>query len=126
MELSNYLAALWGISIIVIALALFVKEKNIKRLFAKIENEESLFMWGFVTFIIGISMVLAHNVWIQGWQVIITIFGWLALIKGFFFLFLPELTKKWTKKMENQQWLPIALVVAVFVGLVLTYLGFTA
>jgi hypothetical protein len=34
--------------------------------------------------------------------------------------------RAWTKKMENQQWLPIALVVAVFVGLLITYLGFTA
>ncbi len=124
--LSNYLAEIWGISIVVISLAFLVKEKHLKRLFSAIETEENLFCWGFVTFVIGAAMVLSHNVWDKNWQVIITIFGWASLVKGLSFLFFPEFVKKMAKKMENQQWLPIALVVAVFIGLALTYLGFTA
>lgn len=124
--LSNYLAEIWGISIVVIALALLVKDKHIKHLFAKIENEENLFCWGFVTFVIGLAMVLAHNIWLQNWQVVITVLGWATLVKGLFFLFLPEKVKTLAKKIENAQFLPIALVVAVFIGLVITYFGFTA
>jgi len=124
--LSNYLAELWGISITAVSLALLVKEKNIRRLFSKIENEDNLFCFGFFTFLTGLAMVLAHNVWIQGWQVIITVFGWASLLKGLSLMFFPEFLRKWAKKMENHQWLPIALVVALFIGLALTYLGFTA
>jgi len=71
--LSNYLAEIWGISIVVVALALLIKDKHLKSLFAKIETEESLFCWGLVSFVIGLAMVLSHNIWISGWQVIITI-----------------------------------------------------
>ena len=124
--LSNYLAEIWGISIVVISLALIIKDNYIKRLFNKIETEENLFCWGLISFVIGIAMVLAHNIWAQNWQVIITIFGWLALLKGLAMLFIPELVKKWTKKIENKEWLPIALIVVLIVGLILTYLGFTA
>jgi uncharacterized membrane protein len=124
--LSNYLAEIWGISIIVIALALLINETYLKRLFASMQNEDNLFFWGFVTFIIGIAMVLAHNVWVKDWQVIITIFGWASLLKGLYILFLPKLTVLWIKKIENQQWLPITLVVVIFIGLTLTYLGFTS
>ncbi|MEK7080760.1 MAG: hypothetical protein AAB925_02940 [Patescibacteria group bacterium] len=126
MALSNFLAELWGISIVAVSLTLLVKEKYIKRLFAKIEAEESLFCWGFATFIIGLAMVLAHNIWVKNWQVVITIFGWLFLIKGLSMLFFPEFLKKWAKKIKDEQWLPIALVATLFVGLALTYLGFTA
>lgn len=125
MDLSNYLAAVFGVSTVVVTLALLIKEKHIKRIFSKIENEENLFMWGLVTFVIGVAMVLAHNVWVQNWQIIVTIIGWLALVKGLALLFLPEKVKIWAKKIENEKWLPIALVVLVFVGLIITYFGFT-
>lgn len=124
--ITNYLAEVWGISIVVVALALLIKEKHLKRLFAKIESEESLFVWGLVSFVLGIGMVLAHNIWVESWPVIITILGWLTLLKGLALLFLPEQMKAWSKKIENKQWLPIALVVLVFAGLIITYLGFTA
>jgi hypothetical protein len=124
--LSNYLAEVWGISMVVIALVLLVKESYLKRLFISMENEDNLFFWGFVTFIIGITMVLAHNIWVKDWQVIITIFGWASLLKGLFILFLPKITIFWIKKVENAPFIPYALVVAVFVGLAITYFGFTA
>lgn len=126
MVLSNYLAEVWGISIVVVSLALLIKPNYLKRLFAEVENETTMFFWGMVSLVIGIAMILSYNVWEQNWQVIITILGWGSLVKGLSVLFLPELMKSWVKKMENQQWLPIALVIMVFVGLVITYLGFTA
>ena len=126
MALSNYLAELWGISIVAVSLALLIKPKYLKRLFTEIENQATMLFWGIVSLVIGLAMILAHNIWAQNWQVAITILGWASLIKGLAVLFLPELTKKYAKKMENQQWLPIALVIMLFAGLVITYLGFTA
>lgn len=125
MDLSNYLAEVFGVSIVVVTLALLIKEKHIKRIFSKIEDEENLFVWGLVAFVAGLAMVLAHNVWVQNWQIIVTILGWLAMVKGLALLFLPEKVKIWAKKIENEKWLPVALVILVFVGLVITYFGFT-
>lgn len=124
--LSNYLAEIWGISIVVVCLALLIKETYIKRLFVSFEKEEDLFAWGLATFVIGLAIVLAHNVWVKNWQVVITIIGWVSLIKGLSILFFPELMKKWVKKMENAQFIPFLLVIGVLLGLAITYLGFTA
>lgn len=126
MELSNYLAEIWGISITVVCFALLIKEKHLRRLFASLETEDNLFLWGLISLVLGIAMVLSHNVWTKSWQVVITILGWISLLKGLSLLFIPELTKKWVKMMENKQWLSIALVAGVIVGLIITYLGFTA
>jgi uncharacterized membrane protein len=124
--LLNYLAEIWGISLVIIPLALLVNSKYLKRMFTEIENEATMFSWGIVSLVIGLAMILSYNVWAQSWQVVITIIGWLALLKGLVLLFLPEYMKKWVKKLENRQWLPVALVIMVFIGLVITYLGFTA
>jgi len=124
--LSNYLAEVWGISIVVVCLALLIKEKHLKKLFTSLETEDNLFSWGFFTFVIGIAMVLAHNVWVKNWQVVITILGWASVIKGLSLLFFPEAMKNCVKKMENNSWLPVLLVIGVFIGLAITYFGFTA
>ena len=124
--LTNYLAEVWGISIVIVSLALLIKENYLKSIFNSIEDNANLFLWGLISLVIGISMVLSYNVWDKNWQVIITLFGWAALLKGLAILFFPELAKKWTRKMENSSFIPYALVIAVFIGLIITYLGFTA
>ena len=126
MVLANYLAEIWGISIIIISLVLLVKEKYLKNILASIENDGNLFLWGFISLVIGLAMVLSYNVWDKNWQVIITILGWLALLKGLALLFLPEMVKKYTKKIENAPFLPYVLFILIFIGLAITYFGFTS
>ena len=63
MALSNYLAEVWGISIVVVSLSPSYKRWTFKKLFASLETEESFFLWGFISLVIGIAMVLAYNVW---------------------------------------------------------------
>ena len=122
----NFLAELWGICIVVVSFALLVRESHLKKLYASIESEQGLFLWGVISLVIGVSMVLTYNVWVWQWQLIITILGWISLIKGLALLLMPESVKKYTKKMETSQYVPYALVIAVIIGLVITYFGFTA
>ena len=126
MEVVNYLAEIWGISLVIVPLALLINEKYLKRLFLEIENDATIFFLGIVSLVIGLAMILSYNVWAKNWQVIITILGWVSLLKGLAVLFLPEYTKKMVKRMENASALPYALVVLVIIGLVITYYGFTA
>ena len=124
--LANYLAEIWGISITVVSLALLIKERHLKRLFASLETEDNLFSWGLISFVLGLIMVLNYNVWAMNWQVIITVLGWASLLKGLFLLFMPEFCKKYAKKLENAPILPFALLLLLIIGLAITYLGFVA
>ncbi len=125
MNLSKYLAELWGITIAVVSFVLLIKPKRLGRLFAEVENEAIMFFLGIVTFAIGLAMVLVHNLWVPDWRVAITILGWLTLFKGLDLLFLPERLKKRWPKMKNWLWLLI-FTFLLLSGLVLTYLGFSA
>ncbi len=124
--LSNYLAEIWGITIVVISLAMLIKENYLRRALSLMEDDAYLFFGGVANFVIGIAMVLAHNVWVKDWQVIVTILGWIALLKALAMLFLPETTKNFARNMQSKNWLSTALVITVFIGLIITYFGFTA
>jgi hypothetical protein len=126
MVLVNYLAEIWGLSLVLISLALLINQKYLKRLFAEIENEATMFFLGIVSLVIGLAMVLSYNIWDKNWQIIITILGWVSLIKGLSVLFLLEFIKNLVKKMENSQFLPYALFILIFIGLAITYFGFTS
>lgn len=121
----NYLAEVWGISTVLISLALLIKDKHLKKLFSAIETEESFFFWGFISTVIGVAMILNYNVWEWNWQIVITLLGWMALLKGIFLLFCTELMKKYARKINDEKWLPIWLLILVFFGLIITYWGFT-
>lgn len=125
MDLSNFLAELWGITIVVVSLALFIKPQSLKGLIAESKNEATMFVWGVTSLTIGIAMVLTHNVWVLDWRVAVTILGWLTLLKGLDILFLPEHMRKRWPKMGRRQWL-LVLVFLLFFGLAIAYLGFAA
>ena len=126
MELSNFLANIFGLSIIAVSLSLLLYPKNIKKIFDSVQNETILFSTGIISFVIGTAMILSHNIWTYDWRVIVTLLGWVILIKGIIRLFLPELAIKMAQKMVNNKWIPSILVAEVILGCVLIYFGFTA
>jgi hypothetical protein len=44
---------------------------------------------GILTLLAGLAIVNAHNLWVSDWRVIITILGWLAIIRGVLSLLFP-------------------------------------
>ena len=125
--LVNYLAELWGYSLLIICLVLLIKPKQINKLWQAIEQDGILFLAGFLTLVLGIASVLGYNVWSKSWTVIITILGWLTLIKGAVILFLPETMKSLYSKImsKNESLIPVALLVGVIIGCYLIYAGYT-
>jgi len=39
-------------------------------------------MSGILSFVAGLAIVRAHNIWAGGWPVLVTVFGWLILLGG--------------------------------------------
>lgn len=94
MTAQTLVAQFWGWLTLTVALILFVRPKvlhDIKRLI--IENRGFGLAYGLMSLILGITSVLLHNVWELNWHVVITIFGWLALLKGIIVLAWPEISK---------------------------------
>jgi len=45
---------------------------------------------GVLSLLAGIAIVRVHNVWSGGWQVIVTVFGWLAIVGGLARMWVPQ------------------------------------
>jgi len=90
---TTFLGRLVGLYCILVALAMLIhKQATVDVLTAMLHNAPVLLALGVITVIAGLAMVLGHNVWSGGaLPVVVTLVGWIALIKGSLLLFLsPE------------------------------------
>lgn len=85
------------------------------------QNKGILFMWGILALLMGAVIVVFNNVWTSGLTLLVTILGWLALIKGTFILLLPAPAASLYKKCGKSGLLVVAGIVVFVLGLVLLY-----
>lgn len=57
------------------------------------EHPYRLLLPGLATVVFGLIVVFNHNIWTGGWVVVVTVAGWLILIKGLVFLFSPRIVR---------------------------------
>lgn len=126
MEISKFLGKVLGIYLIIVSLALLVNmEQFASNVNGLLSNSPLMFTTGFFTVILGVLMVVAHNIWQWNWRVIITIIGWIALLKGLSILFYPAwINQTSTLFIQNTTVAYIAGAIDLVLGLVLCYFGF--
>ncbi|HEX6866705.1 MAG TPA: hypothetical protein VF122_05700 [Caulobacteraceae bacterium] len=82
MDRSRFIAGLVGPTLAAMAASILVNGGMIADMARQLSQDYALiFISGVITLPIGLAIVSAHNVW-RGWPVIITLFGWLAVIGG--------------------------------------------
>jgi hypothetical protein len=86
-----FLSRLIGLYCILIALSMITrKQATLESVTAVLRDPSMIFVLGAITLIAGLAMVLMHNIWSGGaLVVIVTLVGWMTLIKSLSFLFLP-------------------------------------
>jgi vacuolar-type H+-ATPase subunit I/STV1 len=66
------------------------KHATLESVTAVLRDPSMMFVLGAIMLVAGLAMVIAHNVWSGGaLAVIVTLVGWMTLIKSLFFLYLP-------------------------------------
>ncbi|MBN2224707.1 MAG: hypothetical protein JW765_08560 [Deltaproteobacteria bacterium] len=90
-----------------------------------VDSPALLFLTGILTLVLGFVLVVSHNVWVMGWTVIITIFGWLALVKGFMILAFPGFYGYIGSKLKmSGAFMRVYPVIVLLIGVFLLLLGF--
>jgi hypothetical protein len=84
-----------------------------------------IYLAGVLTLTAGIALVLAHNVWVGDWRVIITLFGWLGVIGGVFRTVWPqEVAAVGGAVMSHGEAFTFAGFAVIVLGGVLSYYGY--
>lgn len=82
-DFSQQLAAIIGPLFLVVGLGSLLNPDHYRKMLsAFLEDAELYYFSGALALVIGLAMVLYHNIWVADWRVAITIIGWMSLIKG--------------------------------------------
>jgi len=128
LDTSIFLARLLGPMLVVLAVGLLVRQDAWRAMANDfIVSRPLVFLSGFLTLLGGLAVVNTHNVWEGGWPVIITIFGWLAVIGGIARMLFPDTVMGiGTRMLKNKTALTVAGAVEGLLGLWLCYVGYMA
>jgi len=128
METSVFIARIFGLCYLIIGAGFVFNRKSLHRIMEDFcKNAALVFYGGLLALVIGVVIILTHNVWVANWTVMITIIGWLALIKGIWMIFFPNTVYKFMQiYQKNENMLTLHSIVALILGAVLTFFGFFA
>ena len=128
METSIFIARIFGLCYLILGAGLLFNRKAFQQVMGDFcKNAALVFFAGMFTLVIGVVIILTHNIWVANWTVIITIIGWLGLIKGIWIIVFPNTVSKFMQAYQkNENLLIIHSIGALIFGAVLTFFGFFA
>ncbi len=125
MELSIYLARAWGVFAMVASLALYLNRERFKDMVGDLKRDNiSILIAGVIALAMGVLQVVGFNQWTFDYKGLITLFGWLSLLKGVTILFLPGRAEGVAKSFVKGNTYTTLLAVFFVLGLYLAYIGF--
>jgi hypothetical protein len=126
MQTSIFLAKLMGPILLVAGIAMLVNRKELDALAQELLRSRALlFLLGLIDLAIGLAIVLTHNVWVADWRLIITLLGWLLIVRGAVRVLIPDQVKGLgAKLLKNANAVTGSLAVTIALGLVLSYFGY--
>ena len=83
MQSSIFIAKLIGPVLLLTGLVVLLQPTRVRTMAREfLQGEAFIFLSGLITLPIGLALVNTHNVWTADWRIVITVFGWLALLAG--------------------------------------------
>jgi uncharacterized protein YjeT (DUF2065 family) len=117
---------LFSLVYLAVGVGMLISPGFYKKLFTDFcENAAVMYLGGVSALAIG-YVILAHRGirCTQDWSMILSLIGWIALIKGILILVQPKMMIALTKAMLKENLLKIEAVVIIILGLALSFLGF--
>ena len=125
---SVFLSRLIGLCLLLYGLAMIVHRQTIAYAMARLSSSPTAMLGVSVhTVIAGLAMVLGHNLWAKHpAALIVTLVGWLTLIKGVILLLLPPplMAKILQHVLNSATWLHAVTAIMLVLGAYLTYRSF--
>lgn len=126
MDLSILLAKVLGLYLMIVSVSVFVRRKELDRMVdAFFRDNLFVFFSGTVILLLGLALVLIHNVWETSWRGVITAIGWLTVLKGGVRLLAPAFAQEASKKAVGSAWYWGIIALAFAAGAYLAYTGFS-
>ena len=126
METSIFFARLIGIYLIFVTLSMLLRHQTMKTAIVdSAKNPTFILISGAISVLFGLVVVLLHNVWVLAWPVLITILGYLTILRGLIRLFCTHWAQVMIERfVKNNVAYHVITIILLIIGLILTYFGF--
>lgn len=127
MDITTFLAQLWGPTILGIGLGVFISHSYYLGIYRDLEkNSLAALVFGTAAMIAGIAQIHFHNVWDTLPQIVVSFLGWGLLVKGALFLVAPGFIDRAGDGWANLKLVPLAGGLMLLVGGYLTWFAYFA
>jgi hypothetical protein len=124
MDSTMILAQALGLILFIVGIGMLTRRKFVSEAIENaVQNPGTLFLMGIVALIIGALMVTTQAAW-YGWQVVITLIGWAALLKGLLIILFPGSMATLYRKCAKPDMIVIWGMLVTIIGLFLVWAGF--
>jgi len=126
MQTSLFIAKLLGPLLIVVGLGMLANGPAYRTIMNELLDSAPLvYLSGVLAFLGGLAIVLTHNVWVLDWPLIITLTGWLGLLRGAVRIVLPQQSMAIAANLVARDEIFIGSAIAALVlGAILGFYGY--
>jgi hypothetical protein len=124
MEISTYLARLFGVYFLLIAVLMIVRKKECKQSFTSFfENRGAVLLSGAISLFGGLAILVGHRMLTLDIRGVITVLSILMVLKGILRIGYPEIVSRWARAMLERRW-ALLVVILLVLGIYMTMQGF--
>lgn len=126
MDTSIFLARIIGSLFVLVGIGVLLNITHYRAMVGRFLNSPELYYFsGAAALVVGMAIVLHHNFWTTDWRVIITIVGWISVLKGVVRIVAPAAALRLAHGIVNSDlMLKCASIALLAVGAWLAYAGF--
>ena len=123
MDITLLSAKILGIYLIVSGLFLLTKGKTVPHLLRDFFDHPAIvYLTGVILIFLSSMYLIQYNIWDGSWKTLMTLFAWIIMLKGLFYIFFPQmLDEAYVKKFRGT--FGVYGLIAIIVGLYLFFLG---
>lgn len=130
MSTSRYIARLMGPVLLIIGIGMVMGMLTEGDAYSSLLKEfigsrALIFVTGILVLVAGVAIVNAHNVWEPDWRLVITVLGWLFILRGFMNLVFPETVQTLGDRMiASRAGVLAGAAVTIVLGAILSIMGY--
>ncbi len=118
-----WIASIFGPFMTILGLWMLLYVDNMMKVWSGIKNNPPAFYFSCVAnFLIGLTILSEYDMWSSDAYALVTLLGWVMVIRGILGLFLPQLLIKLT--MSNTSFMKVMGVIPLVWGLALCWLAY--
>ena len=120
-----FLLQILGPVFILAALGVFLNGAAFQKMLTTLDDSSLAFhLSAYAALTIGMVIVLKHNIWESPAEIIISLFGWIALVKGALLILSPGTLIDFSKKYASGFWWSLTPVVYLVLGAYMTWIAY--